>query len=309
MNVEVNFHLFSAYCGMYLSGYDLMDRSDEIVRDIVEKLEKFSISADAKAFFSAARTDSIAVNPYYPRGSDLSVACFFVDRTWEEYLNFLTVCESPEREDPDFLRWIARLPDILQEIESYPLLSDLFEHYRQKVEQRFLNQIPSEGDWYRILKRLPTTKHSIQIRFAPNLLQMPYLADFVLLGKQLFVISREFSVSSAIHEVLHISLKEEVDRIRTLLERKGLEYFVRPNLLRQTGYLWDTSENSKIHAVEECIIRAVSGLMDDALQRDEYEENNRCLGFFSVAKLMRFLETIPFHQMTWGEVLRCLQNL
>ena len=102
MNIEVNFHLFSVSCGMYLSGYDLMDRSDEIVRDIVEKLEKFSISADAKAFFSAARTDSIAVNPYYPRGSDLSVACFFVDRTWEEYRDFLTVCESPEREDPWF---------------------------------------------------------------------------------------------------------------------------------------------------------------------------------------------------------------
>lgn len=103
MHININRHLFAVYWGLFSSGYDLMDKGDPFIRRICDRIGQAAVPPSVASYFALARTGGEGANPYYPRGSDLSAACFFQQKTLEEYIEFLSFCDSPSLHDPGFL--------------------------------------------------------------------------------------------------------------------------------------------------------------------------------------------------------------
>lgn len=78
MNINISKNLFNAYCGLIVNGYNMMDTTDEFVFKITSTIAQFDFDSSVYEYFSYAKTNTTPINPYYPRGSDLSVACFFL---------------------------------------------------------------------------------------------------------------------------------------------------------------------------------------------------------------------------------------
>ena len=131
MNININKHLFAAYCGMLKSGYDLMDLSDPVVAEIHAWVSRTNFGTEIPNYFLFTKTNTVSVNPYYPRGSDLSAACFFQCREIDKYVDFLQMCNSPEANNTIFIEWISNLPRILHTIENHDNFNEVYTNYRE----------------------------------------------------------------------------------------------------------------------------------------------------------------------------------
>lgn len=295
MNFEINKHLFAAYCGLIKSGYELMDLSDPLVASVCEGIRNLPLSEGVISYFGAARTGQIPVNPYYPRGSDLGVACFFSER--RAYLRFLRSCGSPDVEDTDFLCWIAHLTEMLHEVECCRGFSELFARYEQEVRARFCGVSTEIAVLQNRLKRLGPT---VQILFAPNLLQSKYLADYALVDGKLYLIAAAFSRAAAVHEYLHIAMDSKTELLTRLIDQYGPAYFVDMDAMKNAGYV------NLDGAVEDCIVRALSALLDGQMDTMEYGARNAAMGFTAVPKLITRLQGKRIEDMTLEELLLSL---
>ena len=281
----INKHLFAAYCGMIKSGYDLADLSDEIVVDVYDWIKGTGFNEEILEYFRFTRTDTVSVNPYYPRGSDLSVACFYQDKSLEEYRGFLHLCESPEADNPVFIKWVSQLPDILTQIENYEGFIDQYVNYCEALEKRFADVSGHMEDIEKTMKRKPfCTKASVD--FAPNLLQSKYLADYALVDDTLYVISGIFRRSAVIHEYLHLALKPMRGLLIDIVQKYGIEKYVDVKCMLELGYLRGDSIEDKAHTLDECIVRVLCGLLDNTLDIQEYCRENVQYGFHSVPWMM-----------------------
>lgn len=295
MNFKINKHLFAAYCGLIRSGYDLMDLSDPLVAAACDGIRHLSLSRDVTSYFGAARTGQIPVNPYYPRGSDLAVACFFSEK--RTYLRFLRTCGSPEAEDKEFLRWIADLPKMLREVEGCPGFETLFSCYERQVRVRCQGV---SAELIVLQSRLERLGPAIQLLFAPNLLQSKYLADYALVDGKLYLISTEFSRVAAVHEYLHVAMGDKAEWLTRLIARYGAAYFVNLDAVKRIGY--ETLEG----AVEDCVVRALSALLADQADVMEYGARNAEMGFIAVPKLITRLQEKRLANMTLDDMLLSL---
>lgn len=295
MNLEINKHLFAAYCGLVQSGYDLMDLSDPMVTAVYERIRNLPLSEGLISYFGAARTEQIPVNPYYPRGSDLAVACFFSEE--QAYLRFLRSCGSPEAEDEAFLHWIVDLPEMLQKIEGCPGFEELFSYYEGQVCKRFQRVSAELSALQGRLKRLGP---AVQLLFAPNLLQSKYLADYALVREKLYLISTVFSRAAAVHEYLHVAMDGKAEWLTQLIARYGAAYFVNLDAVKRIGY------ESLEGAVEDCVVRALSALLADQENIAEYGARNAAMGFIAVPKLIARLPKKQVNDMTLDELLLSL---
>lgn len=300
--MEINRHLFAAYLGMIKSGYDLMDMNDPIVIFVCNQLASFEFDSEILDYFQYAKTNRIRVNPYYPRGSDLSAACFFLQHPFEEYIAFLRGCESLDTDDPQFLAWIQKLPDILQQIENHVAFPPLWYDYEDMVTNRFsttdkqiahLNQYLSASSF----------ASDTRIVFAPHLLQSKFLADFALVRQTLYVITGNFSISSAIHEYLHTALKPHRPQLAEILRRIPLSSFVDMDAMRALGYLHGDSAEHLGHTLEECLVRSITGILDEASNTERYRSMNHESGFISVSTMMERLASLPWSSMTLPDII------
>lgn len=297
MKLVVHKLLFAAYCGMIASGYDLQDMSDPLVKKLCGRIEMLILPEEVCRYFMQAKTNLIAVNPYYPRGSDLSAACFFREKS--EYVRFLCDCGSPEAEEPAFLQWIDGLPQILKKIVYWPGFDSLYSDYCKCVSRKF-SEVPERLEI--IQARLDTInpKQKIALVFAPNLLQSKYLADYALVDNILYLISAEFSAVTAIHEYLHIALKLERDKLAYLVSNYGAEHFVDMEYMKKLGY----ARVDVVYAVEECIVRALSGVLTDVDR--EYCAQNAAIGFTAVSTMVRALCAVPWETKSLDNLIKIM---
>ncbi len=283
--MNINKHLFAAYCGMIKSGYELMDLSDEIVVNVFNWINSTNFEKEIYDYFLFAKTNTVQVNPYYPRGSDLSAACFFQNMSINKYVDFLHVCESTERNNPKFIEWISELPHILKQIEEYPTFENIFHYYRSCLEKRFTDVSMQVAKIMDSLKSF-SIESEITVIFAPNLLQAKFLADYVLVDDKLYIISGTFRSSAIIHEYLHIALKPIRSILIDTILKVGIVRYVDVNCMIELGYLRENTVEDKAHALEECIVRALVGVIDTALNLSEYYKDNLQNGFISVPRMV-----------------------
>lgn len=299
MSFVINKHLFAAYCGLISSGYSLTDLSDSDIRALYNRIQKIKFDSKILDYFSFAKTNTIAVNPYYPRGSDLSAACFFLEDDICEYIDFLRSCNSPSVNDEEFIKWIKSLKEQLEIIENNGEFSLSFETYKQLVNNRFAdindqlcsfkNKINSFYDF------------NIQFAFAPNLLQSKYLTDFVFKNNTLYIISNSFSQTSAAHEYFHIVLKGKKDLLDKLVKKIDINDFVDIDKMIKFGYMQDETISSKINAIEDCFIRAMCGVLTEDIEA--YCEINAKCGFIGVPAMIEKLHEMDLAVLDMDKVI------
>ena len=300
-NIFINKQLFAAYLGMIVSGYSLMDTQDSLVRDICARLSEIDFGKQVHEYFSYAKTNQTAVNPWYPRGSDMAVACFFSDQS--ELLSFLRFCDSPSIEDPDFIAWISQLPSVLNKIFSHEKFEAIWDMYRTELQNRYKALPLGISKLQEQLNHLPFGK-DIRILFAPNLLQAKYLADYALAGNTLYIISGNYIVTAVKHEYLHVVLHEYRPIILDILRHHSIDEFVVPGKMLSLGYMRDSSPESKAHALEDCIVRALCGVLDSDVDQKTYVRMNQDNGFISVPNMIHNLQSLSLYEMTPEEIIR-----
>jgi len=285
MKLNINKHLFAAYCGMIKSGYDLMDLSDEIVANVCNWIAGTNFDEETLKYFRFAKTNTVPVNPYYPRGSDLSAACFFQEKSLDKYVEFLRLCESPEADNPQFVQWVSQLPHVLARIENCGAFEDIYLYYRDSLVERFRDVPKQMADIEEILTEKPFCVRP-SVVFAPNLLQSKFLADYALVEDTLYVISGIFRNSAVIHEYLHLALKPVRGMLFDIVQRHEIERYVDVKCMLELGYLRGESIEDKAHTLDECLVRALCGVIDKTLDLNEYCQENVRSGFHSVPQMI-----------------------
>ena len=291
MHININRHLFAVYWGLFSSGYDLMDKGDPFIRRICDRIGQAAVPPSVASYFALARTGGEGANPYYPRGSDLSAACFFQQKTLEEYIEFLSFCDSPSLHDPGFLPWILSLPPLLRIIEEKAGFESLFQEYRQEALTRFACVDAAMEEITGVLKDNGLYQ-DVFLCFAPNLLQSPYLVDYALADNTLYIIGAVFSRTAVLHEYLHLLLHDRKAFFLQMAGEKELSHFADAALLRRLGYLPDDSLSSRAHALEDCFIRSLSGVLAGEKSAGDYVRTQKELGFVILPELMERLRNL-----------------
>lgn len=260
MNSEINKNLFAAWCGMIISGYDLFDKEDKEVSYLCDEIKAKLYSNSIAEHFAFSRTNTVEYNPYYPRASNLSVYCFYMDKPIDEYYAFLEYCGDTEHRNTEFQERIERSKYYIHLIIVNDNFSEVFNHYSNIINRRFnnidnqINSIKDKLDKHNLLT-------DIEIIFAPNLLQSQHLADYVLVNNKLYIIATNFSEKTVIHEYLHIVAKSKRKEFEKLLQEKEIDDLTDVDGMHNFGYLKDFSLKSKVYAFGEQFVRCYTNLL------------------------------------------------
>lgn len=260
MNLEINKNLFAAWCGIIVSGYDLFDKEDKEISYLCGEIKHKLDDDNIAKHFAFSKTNMVECNPYYPRASNLSVYCFYMDKPIDEYYAFLEYCGDTEHRNIGFQKWIERSKYYIHSIITNDNFSKLFEDYCNIINKRF-NDIDNQISSIKVKLNKHNSLTDIEIIFAPNLLQSNYLADYVLVDNKLNIIATDFSEKTVIHEYLHIVAKSKRKEFEKLLQKKDIHDFINVNEMQKLGYLKDFSFKSKMHALEEQFVRYYTNLL------------------------------------------------
>lgn len=260
MNLEISKNLFAAWCGMVISEYDLFDKKDKGISYLCDEIKHKLYNDNIARHFAFSKTNMVECNPYYPRASNLSVYCFYMDKPIDEYYAFLEYCGDTEHRNSEFREWIERCKYYIHSVITNNKFSKLFDDHCNIINKRF-NDIDNQISSIKAKLNEHNLLTDIEIIFTPNLLQSKYLADYVLLDNKLYIISSEFSKETVIHEYLHIVAKSKQKGFEKLLQEKDINNFVNINEMQKLGYLKDFSLKSKVHALEEFFVRSYTSIM------------------------------------------------
>lgn len=274
MNIENNRFLFLACVGLTASGSNGFDHDDVEVTNIVKMIHAANFPDYIKNWFARARTGQIEVNPYWPRGSCLASACFFVDNKFQfnkdlffKFLESIGVINDPISLE-DFKEWISETSSFLQLLDQHPSITAIWDEYCRVVKSRSL-------EWEVMIKKAVEAAQIFfgddtpEIVFTPNLFT-PYSVDFVRIGNRIITISSNPDAETMLHETLHTAIAKYRSEIMTFAEVHGLTVFADKTKMIEFGYLENDSASSIAHVIEECFVRAFSvvfsGGNEDRLQ-------------------------------------------
>lgn len=262
MNLEINKNLFAAWCGMIVSGCDLFGKEDKEISCLCDEIKAKLYNDSIAKHFAFSKTNMIECNPYYPRASNLSVYCFYLDKPIDEYYAFLDYCGDKEHRNIEFQKWIEISKYHINAIITNDAFSEVFNHYRNIIHRQF-NDIDNQIRFINDKLEKHNLLTDVEIIFAPNLLQSKYLADYVLADNKLYVIAADFSEKTVIHEYLHIVSKTKQKEFEKLLQKNNIDDLLNVDEMQKLGYLKDFSRKSKIHALEEQFVRENTALLSN----------------------------------------------
>ena len=300
--IEQNRNVQLCAYGLIASGYDLYDRHDADVVDVVNLIhETFSMDASVKPYFARARSEQIAVNPYWPKASGVITASLFVDSS-SRHLNLSEYLQHEQQaasnvvwKEPDYQQWIRGLPEIIALMENMNL-AEVDAALRRILQARSILFQTCIEDTMSILDAfLDDRIGTDELVFIPNVLLAPELTDFVHQGNRLYVLAAEPRIGSMIHELLHCALHDAIaaipeTKLTTLLRQADLKR------LHELGYAWDESPESNRRIVEESVVRCMTVLLESESDRirDEKIQSLRQGGFIVPDNLTSF----PCEKMT-----------
>jgi hypothetical protein len=262
MNIENNKYLFLANAGLTALGRNDYDHADVEVSNLVKMIHAAGFPNDALTWFALARTGQVSVNPYWPRGSCLSSACFFVDHAFrfdrDSFFAFLG--STGVLSDPigieDFNDWISKLPVFLRLMDEHLATPALWNEYCRIVNSR-------SCEWNAMIEKAAYAVRAFfnddapEMLFSPNLFT-PYNADFVRIGNRIVTISSVPDIETMLHETMHTAIAKYRLEIMRYAKTYGLSAFANKEKMLEFGYMEDESVASIAHVIEECLVRALS---------------------------------------------------
>jgi hypothetical protein len=262
MNIENNKQLFLAGIGLVASGSNGHDPSDAEVLHLVSMVRSAAFPNVVTDWFACARTGQVTVNPYWPRGSFLAAACFFINDAFHfDRKAFFAFLESTgSLSDPigidDFMAWVSEAPAYLRLLHDHPLIPAIWDEYCQIIDKR-------SHKWRAMIDDAVGAANSfissaeMEMVFNPNLFQ-PYSADFVRIGNRIVTISSTPDAETMLHETMHTVIARHREKILAFAVEHGLASFANRDTMMELGYMEDESATSIAHVIEECFVRALS---------------------------------------------------
>ena len=277
--IEINEKLFIAYVGLTASGYDLADKKDPELQKLTSQIRSAKIQNEVIEYFSATKTSQYSVNPYWPRGSCISSACFFINgkdeyNTFSDYLAFeKSIGADTEEDNDDFRNWIIRLPIFLKEIknsESYPILRSEYQKILASRKKEYTAELRIVDKC--VAKFNSNSINNSHIVFVPNLLQAYSIADFVLKDNIIFVIATHPDTITLLHEYLHPIVNKYKNILKNFVNKADFNVFADMRKMSSYGYMREDSIEAKIHTLEECAVRAMSIILsnDAHVKKQQY---------------------------------------
>ena len=267
--IELNTGLFATYVGLTVSGYDLADKNDKDIAELYNSIMDIDWPQNVVDYFAYARTNINEVNPYWPRSSILSSACFFISTkdasrydTFDDFIQFQRSIGNVSQEefDDEVINWLKELPSFIDSIMRNNAFDELWNNYQRIISIRTQNyiQVLEKADkainnFYAHSQLIPPN-----IVFSPNLLQSPYIADFVTRRNTIIIIKTSPDVLSILHEFIHSVIKPLRDCFKVYIREYDFELMADITKMLFYGYMWNESEESMINALEESFVRGLS---------------------------------------------------
>jgi len=292
ISIRINEYLFMSYVGLVASGYELTDKNDTEVMSLVDDIKKTSFNDNTIKYFKKARSTNI-VNPYWPYGSCISAASFFIKdndfNSFDDYVSFIKSCGFGGHEEW-FWGWIKELPNVLRQIQESLAYLRLWKKYQNIIQNRIKDYNRQVKVIENVINKFTVMPYNIE--FSPNLLQLPGMADFVKQGDRTIVITTYPTEIAILHEFLHPFVSAHRNIISTLLPLIGIDKCFNTESMITYGYMWDNSEDAKVHALEECFVRGISiGISSMSKQeKAQYCKWNCDSGFLLTSEIVNAIE-------------------
>ena len=303
--IELNIGLFATYVGLTVSGYDLADKNDKDIAELYNSIMDIDCPQNVVDYFAYARTNKNEVNPYWPRSSILSSACFFVSTkdasrydSFDDFILFQRSVGNVSQEefDDEVTNWLKKLPSFIDSIMRNNAFDELWNNYQRIISIRTENYIQVLEKVDKAINNFCADSQLISpnIVFSPNLLQSPYIADSVTRRNTIIIIKTSPDVLSLLHEFLHSVIKPLRDCFKVYIRKYDFELMADITKMSFHGHMWNESKESMINALEESFVRGLSIAMTVQLsnfgQVADYMLSEVDTGFKLVPIIAQFAE-------------------
>ncbi len=112
-----------------------------------------------------------------------------------------------------------------------------------------------------------------------------------------------FKQTAVAHEYFHILLNGKRGLLRKLIKRINIDDFLNKDTMIKFGYMYDDSLNSRINAMEDCIIRAMCGVVMEDKDIESYCKTNIQCGFVGVPAMIEKINEIDFTQLNINDII------
>jgi aminoglycoside phosphotransferase (APT) family kinase protein len=269
--------LFLVNIGLIHVGANFHNPADGQISQLIENIRALDLPTEVTDWFSKARTGQVEVNPFYPHGSNLAAACFFL-QDWkldnDAFYSFLEECGTCDPiGESDFRTWMERFSEVLSHMLSLPGVIPLWQEYENLVADR-------SEQWRDMVVCSQNLingcygSNAPELAFCPNLFNQ-YLADFVLSDNRIIVIAAEPNAEAMLHEALHPLIAECRPLFMEYAEKHDITLFADEAAMLRMGYMADASAESKVHILEESFVRALSvTLSGNGSERADFHKNS-----------------------------------
>lgn len=252
------------YYALLCEGYDFF--APEKPPEVIKALQQFAAEGERFPFFGAARQNTCAVYPYWPRAAILETASFFLTDDGSGYADFpalrarlMSAGNIAEHERGAALwHWLADFPAALQEV----LQSAGFRRYRAWEEAWLDWQRDSLREELLLLRdclERCAARYSLPVRRAAIVLspiKCAYSADYHLVGEAFVFSSGRFCKESVVHELLHPAVHAAVAVHRAEALQQEAHW---PDI--DASYYLNGSEAGRLNALEEHCVRRLTALV------------------------------------------------
>lgn len=140
MSIEIkrNRYLAITMIGLISVGYGEPINKDEKLNDMIKKIRSIKFADEIYEYFEKAKSRKSIYNDFYPNGSCLAVASFYIkDFAYTNYNEFIEFIASTGIKgfDDEFYTWVHRLPEVLNKIIRYKEYPFIMKQYKSIFRQ------------------------------------------------------------------------------------------------------------------------------------------------------------------------------
>lgn len=298
INIHLSENIILTSIGLIASGYDLYNKNNIDILDIVETIKKEYKDLEVINYFKMSRTNTCEVNPYWPRGSAIYAASLFLTSNYEdidlkEYLSFEKQANSSALwQDNAFINWIKSLPYYIRKIKENPATDKIIEDITnciEKYEKEFKFELAKASE---VMAGF-SDNSKFQVVYIPNLLQADQCTDYIKKENILYVVATKPRFSSMIHEYLHLVLEPYRNLMEELYKGYMGTALFDKDKLSALGYLWDETLDSELRCLDEGFARSLTVLIS-TMSSEEKESELEALkeeGFGVADKFIGLIKT------------------
>lgn len=236
-----NIAVTAVYAGLTASGYNLADPGLEgSAAPIIRRIREAGWPDDVLAYFSAARTATCVVNPYWPRAFLLTLAGLYMTNkapfrfqdpgAMIDHVQGLDLIALDEK-GPEVLDWLKRLPSAYAAVRSHPAFPGIWQDIQLAVNSQ-------SSKLARIARDVETAMTDAigfhrdalpPIAAIVNPLQAPPVDDYVHVNGRTYAITARPDSAPLIHEILHHVLNPLLEHERATIAK--FHYLLKPRCL------------------------------------------------------------------------------